>query len=201
MLGKPEITIGENTYSLENEFRRIDYTQSINSILGFNVLDYQNVDDLKKKVLSLNMFENAEIQELKTCGAIIDYIYKRKIRPEIIEPTILFNYPASLVPLARPNDNDPRTIEMFQFLINGEELCKAYSELVDPVIQRKTLEEQAKAKAMGDEEAMDLDENFLSAMEHGMPPMSGLGMGIDRLLVMLYQQPSIRDVVLFPIMK
>ena len=121
--------------------------------------------------------------------------------PNIIEPTFLYNYPTCLVPLARPNDADPRTIEMFQFLINGEELCKSYSELVDPAIQRKSLEEQALAKANGDEEAMDVDEGFLLSMEHGMPPMSGLGMGIDRLLVILFQQPSIRDVVLFPIMK
>ncbi len=201
MLGKPVIVINGKEFALEKEFKRVDYTKTINEVLGFNVLDYDNADELKKKVISLKMFDEDEIQALKTCGAVIDYIYKRKIRPEIIEPTILFNYPASLVPLARPNDADTRTIEMFQFLINGEELCKAYSELVDPIIQRHTLEEQAKAKAMGDEEAMDVDEDFLLAMEHGMPPMSGLGMGIDRLLVMLYQQPSIRDVVLFPIMK
>jgi len=201
MLGKPEIVVAGKTFVLDKPFKRVDYTKTINNILGFNVLDYADVDQLKAKVLTTNMFDADEIDILKTCGAVIDYIYKRKIRPEIIEPTILFNYPASLVPLARPSDEDPRTIEMFQFLINGEELCKAYSELVDPIIQRHTLEEQAKAKAMGDEEAMDVDEDFLLAMEHGMPPMSGLGMGIDRLLVMLYEQPSIRDVVLFPIMK
>ncbi len=201
MLGKPEIIVADKSFVLDKEFKRVDYTKTINEILGFNVLDFQDVDALKEKVLSTGMFDGDEIEILKTCGAIIDYVYKRKIRPQIIEPTILYNYPASLVPLARPSDADPRTIEMFQFLINGEELCKAYSELVDPIIQRQTLEEQAKAKAMGDEEAMDVDEDFLLAMEHGMPPMSGLGMGIDRLLVMLYQQPSIRDVVLFPIMK
>ena len=138
---------------------------------------------------------------LKTMGAVIDFCYKRLVRPNIIEPTFLYNYPACLVPLARPSDENPKIIEMFQFLINGEELCKAYSELVDPEIQRKNLEEQAKAKANGDDEAMDLDEGFLVAMEHAMPPMSGLGMGIDRLLVILFEQPSIRDVVLFPIMK
>ncbi len=201
MLGKQEIVIGGKAFSLDKEFERVDYTATINKILGFNVLDYQDVKELKNQVLNTKMFDADEINLLKTCGAVIDYIYKRKIRPEIIEPTFLYNYPASLVPLARRSDDDPRTIEMFQFLINGEELCKAYSELVDPIIQRQTLEEQAKAKAMGDEEAMDIDEDFLDAMEHGMPPMSGLGMGIDRLMVALYQQPSVRDVVLFPIMK
>ena len=99
------------------------------------------------------------------------------------------------------NDNDNRLIDMFQVLVNGEEICKAYSELVDPIIQRKKLEEQALAKADGDEEAMDLDEGFMLAMEHGMPPISGLGMGIDRLMMMLFNQPTIRDIILFPQMK
>ncbi len=201
MLGKPEITVNGETFVLDGEFERVNYTDKVNEVLGFNVLDYADAESLKQAVLNTKMFDAKEVGILKTCGAIIDYVYKRKIRPNIIKPTILFNYPACLVPLARRSDKDPRTIEMFQFLINGEELCKSYSELVDPQIQRETLEEQAKAKAMGDDEAMDLDEGFLDAMEHGMPPMSGLGMGIDRLLVMLFNQPSIRDVVLFPIMK
>lgn len=201
MLGKPEITVNGETFVLEGEFARVDYTKTVNDVLGFDVLSYDDAESLKQAVIATKMFDEKEVRILKTCGAIIDYVYKRKIRPNIIKPTILFNYPACLVPLARRSDSNPKTIEMFQFLINGEELCKSYSELVDPQIQRETLEEQAKAKAMGDEEAMDLDEGFLDAMEHGMPPMSGLGMGIDRLLVMLFNQPSIRDVVLFPIMK
>lgn len=201
MLGKPEIVIGDKAFVLPEEFQRVNYVETINKVLGFNVLDFPEVDDLREKVIATNLFEEYEVRDLRTCGAIIDYVYKRKMRPEIVEPTILYNYPACLVPLARPSDEDNRIIEMFQFLVNGEELCKAYSELVDPEIQRHTLEEQAKAKAMGDDEAMDLDEDFLLAMEHGMPPMSGLGMGIDRLLVMLYNQQNIRDVILFPIMK
>lgn len=201
ILGKPEITIGEEVFDLSKEFKRIDYTKTINELLGFNVLDYEDVKELKEKVISLNKYDAKEVSDLKTCGAVIDYIYKRDIRPDIKQPTILFNYPASLVPLARPSDNDPRTLEMFQILINGSEICKAYSELVDPEIQRRNLEAQAKAKLDGDDEAMELDESFLDAMEHGMPPMSGLGMGIDRLLMILFNVESIRDVVLFPIMK
>ncbi len=201
MLGKPEITIGDQVFNIEGEFKRVDYTKTINELLGFDVLSFDDLDALKAKIVGLGEFDEEEIMDCKSIGAVIDLIYKRKIRVNIIEPTILFNYPASLVPLARRSDANPKTIEMFQFLINGEELCKAYSELVDPDVQRATLEDQAKAKAMGDEEAMDIDEDFLLAMEHGMPPMSGLGMGIDRLLVMLYNQQSIRDVVLFPIMK
>lgn len=201
MLGKPEITVNGQTYDLSKEFKRVDYTKAVNEVLGFDVLSVENVDELKEKVIATKLFDEKDINILKTMGAVIDFIYKRSIRPNIIEPTFLYNYPACLVPLARPSDENNKIIEMFQFLVNGEELCKSYSELVDPDIQRKNLEEQAKAKANGDDEAMDVDESFLLAMEHGMPPMSGLGMGIDRLLVLLFSQPSIRDVVLFPIMK
>ena len=137
----------------------------------------------------------------KTVGGVIDLVYKRKIRENIVQPTILYNYPACLVPLARRNDADARLIDMFQVLVCGDEICKAYSELVDPIVQRETLEDQAKAKASGDEEAMDVDEDFLLAMEHGMPPISGLGCGLDRLLMLIYNQESVRDVVLFPLMK
>ena len=90
---------------------------------------------------------------------------------------------------------------MFQILVCGDEICKAYSELVDPIVQRKALEEQAEARKNGDDEAMELDEDFLCAMEHGMPPISGLGFGVDRMMCLLTNQESVRDVVLFPLMK
>ena len=94
-----------------------------------------------------------------------------------------------------------KIIDVFQILCVGNELTKAYSELVDPIVQREELEKQAKAKSQGDDEAMELDEDFVLAMEHGMPPISGLGFGVDRLMVILFNQESIRDVVLFPLMK
>lgn len=201
LLGKPEITINGQTYDLSKEFNRVDYTKALSEKLGFDILAYDDVEELKEKVIATKIFDKKDIEILKTTGGVIDYAYKRLVRPTIIEPTFLYNYPACIAPLARPSDENPKVLEMFQFLINGEEICKAYSELVDPALQRRNLEEQAKAKAGGDDEAMDIDEGFLLAMEHGMPPMSGLGMGIDRLLVMLYGTDSIRDVVLFPIMK
>ena len=103
--------------------------------------------------------------------------------------------------MARRNDKDNRVTDVFQVVVCGAEICNAYSELVDPVIQRETLMQQLKEKANGDEETMDLDESFLKSMEHGMPPMSGLGFGIDRFIMLIYDLPNIRDAVMFPIMK
>lgn len=183
------------------DFERINYTDRVNEILGFNILEYTDVKELKEKVAQTNLFNMEEFEQCKTVGGVIDLVYKRKIRENIVQPTILYNYPACLVPLARRNDKDVRLIDMFQVLVCGDEICKAYSELVDPIVQREALEEQANARKQGDDEAMELDEDFLTAMEHGMPPISGLGFGVDRLMCLLTNQASIRDVVLFPLMK
>jgi lysyl-tRNA synthetase class 2 len=113
----------------------------------------------------------------------------------------MYNYPAVLKPLARRNDSNEKVVDVFQVIIAGTEICNAYSELVNPEIQRTNFEEQLKQKAQGDDETMDLDEDYLKAMEQGMPPISGLGVGIDRLMMLLYNAASVRDVVLFPMMK
>ena len=199
--GSLKLTVGDTELDFSKDFKRINYTEEVNKILGLNVLDYTDVQEFKKAVVATGLFDEDEFNQCKTVGGIIDIVYKRKIRQHIVEPTVLYNYPACLVPLARRNDGDNRLIDMFQVLVCGDEICKAYSELVDPVVQREALEEQAKAKLDGDDEAMDLDEDFLLAMEHGMPPISGLGFGVDRLMVLITGQPSIRDVVLFPMMK
>ena len=180
---------------------RVNYVEEMKKILGFDFLECTNRNELVEKVATTGLFPQSEFDGIKTMGGVIDYIYKRKIRVNIIEPTILYNYPAFLIPLARKNDDDSRIIDAFQILCMGNELAKAYSELVDPVIQRRELENQAKAKQDGDDEAMEIDEDFLLAMEHGMPPISGLGFGVDRLMTILFDQESIRDVVLFPMMK
>ena len=161
----------------------------------------EDPEELKKKIVEKELFSYEDLEEYKSLSQIIDFVYKKKIRVNIVQPTILYNYPAVLIPLARRNDEDNRIIDVFQIVACGTELCKAYSELVNPEIQRQNFEEQAKAKQQGDDETMELDEGFMLAMEQGMPPISGLGFGIDRLMMLIYNQDSIRDVVLFPTMK
>ena len=202
-LNEGNLVLKFKDYELDfsKDFERINYTERVNEILGFNILEYTDVNELKAKVATTKLFNMDEFEQCKTVGGVIDLVYKRKIRENIVQPTILYNYPACLVPLARRNDNDNRLIDMFQVLVCGDEICKAYSELVDPIVQREALEEQANARKQGDDEAMELDEDFLTAMEHGMPPISGLGFGVDRLMCLLTNQESVRDVVLFPLMK
>ncbi|MCF7846535.1 MAG: lysine--tRNA ligase [Candidatus Gracilibacteria bacterium] len=132
-------------------------------------------------------------------GNLLDHVFKKTARPKLLQPTFVTHYPSELKPLARPCEDG--TSESAQLLVAGWEITNAYGELVDPQVQRKLFEAQAKAKAAGDQEAMEVNEEFLKAMEHGFPPMTGFGMGIDRLVALLTQQPNLRDVVLFPLMK
>lgn len=200
-LGTTKITYQGQEIEFDGEWLRIDYVTTMRELLGCDFLAIDDVDELKKIVVDKKMFGYAELEECKTVRTLVDYIYKRKIRANIVNPTILYNYPAVLIPLARRNDKDERIIDVFQIVAGGAELVKAYSELVNPITQRQTLEDQLKEKAQGDDETMDVDEDFLLAMEHGMPPISGLGFGIDRFLQFIFDCPNIRDVVLFPMMK
>ncbi len=185
----------------KENFDRINYVERMREIMGFDFLAETEPADLKAKIVEKGLFSMAELEDYKSLSQIIDFVYKKKIRENIVQPTILYNYPAVLIPLARRNDNDKRIIDVFQVVVMGTELCKAYSELVDPIVQRKAFEDQLVAKSQGDDETMDLDEGFMLAMEHGMPPISGLGCGLDRLLMLIFNQASVRDVVLFPLMK
>lgn len=185
----------------KDDWDKINYTEEMKKIFGFDFLDVEDPKELKDKIVERKLFSYEDLEDYKSVSQIVDFVYKKKIRENIVQPTIMYNYPAMLIPLARRNDNDDRLIDVFQVVACGCELCKAYSELVNPITQRKTFEDQLKAKAQGDDETMDLDEGFMLAMEQGMPPISGLGFGIDRLMMLIYDQPSIRDVVLFPLMK
>lgn len=130
-----------------------------------------------------------------------DRLFKSHVRPKIIDPTYVMDYPAHLSPMAARKADDPATVEQWQFIVKGWEVVKCYTELTDPVLQRKLLEEQMAQRAGGDQEAMMLEEDFLECMEHGMPPMSGLGMGIDRLVCLMTEKETLRDVVLFPMLR
>lgn len=200
--GTTKIEYQDNIIDFGKEnWTRINYVEEMRKVFGFDFLAIKEPQELKDKIVEQKLFTYEQLEDYKSLSQIIDFSYKKLIREHIIEPTIIYNYPAVLIPLARRNDEDNRIIDVFQVLVCGTELCKAYSELVNPFIQRENFEEQLKAKEQGDDETMELDESFLQAMEQGMPPISGLGFGIDRLLMIIFNQPSIRDVVLFPQMK
>ncbi len=181
-----------------SKFYELDYTNELSKEINYDILSIENVEDFKKHLLSLNRFDAGEVKALTSIPAAVDYAFKKTIRPSLIQPTVVSNYPTFLIPLARHNDKDDRIIDMFQIVVNGAEVVKAYSELVNPITQRQAFEEQARNKSAGDEESFEIDENFILAMEHGMPPMSGLGFGIDRFVAMLANQPTLRDVIFFP---
>ena len=199
--GTTTLTYQGNELDFGSDWKRINYVEEMKKILGDDFLDINDTMKLKERAAERGIFTIEELTDYKSVGQVIDFIYKKKIRADIIQPTIIYNYPSVLLPLARRNDEDERLTDVFQVVACGTELCKAYSELVNPMQQRKSFEDQLKAKAEGDDETMDLDEDYLLAMEQGMPPISGLGFGIDRLMMLLYDAANIRDVVLFPTMK
>ena len=201
LVGTTTITYQDNILDFGKDFTRINYVEELTSILGFDFLDIEDPKELKEKIVETKLFTLEDLEDYHSLSQIIDFVYKRTIRANIIEPTVIYNYPAVLIPLARRNDKDKRIIDVFQVVAGGTELCKAYSELVDPFVQRKAFEDQLIAKEQGDDETMEIDEQFMGAMEQGMPPISGLGFGIDRLLMLIYNVDSIRDVVLFPLMR
>lgn len=184
-----------------SDIKRLDYCAELSKIVGSNILDFEKVEDLKKVISEKHLLDEGELEGAKSLSATIDLLFKRTLRDKLIQPVIVYNYPACLVPLARRNDEDNRRIDMFQFVVNGWEIDKAYSELVDPLVQREAFEEQARNRANGDEESFGVDEDFLLAMEHGMPPISGLGFGIDRIVAMLTDQQTLRDTIFFPLVK
>ncbi len=200
-VGTTKVTYQGQEIEFDCEWEKIDYVARMRELLGCDFLGIDDIDEFKKVIVDRGLFGYAELEECKSIRTLIDYVYKRKIREGILKPTIIFNYPAVLMPLARINDKDDRIIDAFQIVMGGAELVKCYSELVNPITQRKTLEAQLKEKMAGDDETMDVDEEFLLAMEHGMPPISGLGFGLDRFLQFIFDCPNIRDVVLFPIMR
>ena len=131
-------------------------------------------------------------------GKLIDEIFGEKVEPHLIQPTFIMDYPVEMSPLCKKHRSNPALTERFELIVNSKELCNAYSELNDPIDQRERFQEQLRLSEKGDNEAMFIDQDFLRALEYGMPPASGLGVGIDRLAMIMTNQPSIQDVLFFP---
>lgn len=174
------------------------------------VMEYSNIDinvyDTKEKLLAKIKEDNIELDsdtpiEKLGYGNLIDYLYKKVARPHIVGPIYLTEHPTSLSPLARTNDDNKNIADRFQLVVNGAEVVNGYSELVAPIEQEEKLLNQLKLKNEGDEEAMDMDYDYISAMEYGMPPISGWGIGIDRMIQLLTNADNIKDVVMFPLMR
>ena len=201
LTGSCVISSGGNVLDFSKPFERVNYVLKLTEILGFDFLSETDVDAYKAKVVEKGFFSLRDMEEYKSLAQLTDFLYKKLLRANIVGPVVMYNYPAILKPLARRNDNDSNMVDCFQVVVNGAEICNAYSELVNPFEQRASFEDQLKAKALGDDETMDMDEDYLLAMEQGMPPISGLGVGIDRLIMLAYDAPSLRDVILFPTMK
>jgi lysyl-tRNA synthetase class 2 len=196
IIGKDEV---KRTVDFTTPFKRINFIEQLKEDCGLDVSVYK---DVKKLVADLKS-KNIIIEDMDRMGlaTVIDNLYKKVSRPKMIGPVFLFNYPIELQPLARRNDKNKEIVDQFQLVINGWEVLKAYSELVDPIDQQNRFEDQAKLKHEGDEEAMEVDYEFVEAMKYGMPPISGWGMGIDRILTLITGQSNLRDVVLFPLMR
>jgi len=178
---------------------RIKYTDLIKKDSGIDIMKFDDEKSLLSEMKKKKIF--VEDAADLGYGNLVDALYKKVSRPHLIQPTFVIQHPLNAKPLARKNDENPALCDTFQLLVNTWEIINAYGELVDPIDQRERFEEQAKAKAGGDEEAMSMNEDYLTAMEHGMPPISGWGMGIDRLVALLMGQDNLKDCVLFPLLK
>lgn len=195
------ITIRGQKIDFSLEWDIVSFRDLILKDTGIDIDLYPDVKDLYMETKRKNIqIEYSDIQSLGR-GNFIDLLYKKISRPQIVKPTFLIQHPIDLSPLARANDNNYTLTDRFQLVVNGSEIINAYSELVDPLEQRRRLEEQALLKSNGDLEAMEMDEEYLSAMEYGMPPISGWGFGIERLLMVLTDSETIKDCVFFPLTK
>ncbi|MEI6288669.1 MAG: lysine--tRNA ligase [bacterium] len=180
-------------------WQRVDFIEMIKKDTGLDPIKYSDAKELLKDIKKKKI-EFDGMDEMSLAG-LVDNLYKKVSRPKIVGPVVLYNYPKYMQPLARLNDANPNIVDQFQVLINGWEILKAYSELVDPIDQKERFDEQKVAKEKGEGEITEGDDEFITALEHGAPPISGWGMGIDRTIAILTGQNNLRDVVLFPLLR
>jgi lysyl-tRNA synthetase class 2 len=191
-----EVVFGEQTIDFGKPFERLTIFGAIEKHTGVDCSEMSE-EELRKTAKEFG----ADVDENMGSGKLIDEIFGEKVEHLLIQPTFIMDYPISMSPLTKKHRDNPELTERFELIINGKEIANCYSELNDPIDQRERFEEQAKLMERGDDEAMFVDEDFLTALEYGMPPTSGIGIGIDRLVMLLTNNASIQEVLFFPQMR
>jgi lysyl-tRNA synthetase class 2 len=194
--GTTELQVGDQTISFKAPFRRIGILDAIKETTGYDVygMDEQNLRDVARKL-------GIEVDDTMGVGKLIDEIFSEKCEGGFIQPTFIMDYPVEMSPLTKRHRSKPGLVERFELMVNGKEIANAYSELNDPIEQRERFEEQVRLKDKGDDEAMFIDYDFLRALEYGMPPTAGIGIGVDRMAMLMTNQRSIQEVLFFPQMR
>ena len=192
VLGTTDAVVGDQTISFKTPFKRVTMTDSIKEFTGFDItgMDESQLRDVCDKL-------EIEHDPSMGKGKLIDEIFGEKCEGNYIQPTFITDYPIEMSPLTKRHRDNPELTERFELMINGKELCNAYSELNDPIDQLKRFEDQMKLSEKGDDEAMFIDRDFVRALEYGMPPTSGMGIGMDRLVMLLTGQTAIQEVLFF----
>ncbi|MEM3791568.1 MAG: lysine--tRNA ligase [Candidatus Micrarchaeaceae archaeon] len=193
IFGTTKLAYQGSTIDMKGPFKRVEFVKSINEKVGEDILELEDEELFRLAEKNGIRFEKGK----RFRAHAYDKLFSKLVQPELIEPTFAIDFPKEMSPLARPNRKDPRLVERFELYISGIELSNAYSELNNPIIQRKNFEEQEERAKMGDKEAEPLDLDFVEAMEYGMPPTGGIGIGIDRLIMILTNQTSIKEVIAF----
>jgi lysyl-tRNA synthetase class 2 len=196
VVGTTDLKLGDKSISFKAPFKRLTMTDAIKQYTGVDITGKSEAE-LRNICKDLSI----EVDSTMGKGKLIDEIFGEKCEPNLIEPTFITDYPIEMSPLCKKHRENPELTERFELIINGKEIANAYSELNDPIDQRERFEEQLKLSEKGDDEAMFIDHDFLRALEYGMPPTSGLGIGIDRLVMLLTNNASIQEVLLFPQMR
>ncbi|MDR1327029.1 MAG: lysine--tRNA ligase [Heliobacteriaceae bacterium] len=197
VLGTMKIRYGENEIDLTPPWDRKTMLGAVKEYTGIDFNYIFTPDEAKQKAKSIGV----DADECINWGQVIEAVFEEKVEPHLIQPVHIIDYPRDISPLAKVHRDNERLTERFETRVNGWEIANAFSELTDPIDQRMRFEAQAVAKCGGDDEAMCIDEDFITALEHGMPPAGGMGMGIDRLVMLLTDSHSIRDVIAFPTLK
>lgn len=197
VLGTTSIQYGDNTIELEPKWRRVHIVDAVKEATGVNFFDVKTDEEAH----ALAKEHGIEVDKNMKYGHILNEFFEQKVEETLIQPTFIYGHPIEISPLAKKNPEDPRFTDRFELFIVGREHANAFTELNDPIDQRQRFEAQLVEKEQGNDEAHEMDEDFIEALEYGMPPTGGLGIGIDRLVMLLTNAPSIRDVLLFPYMR